>query len=339
MKIIHSNLKSYAHIRKNKEVNTMTKQVCCIGELLIDIFSTDVNVSLKDAENFKRKAGGAPANVAAMVANLGGRASMIGKIGDDSFGEFLIETLKQYKVDTSMVKKDEELPTTIAFVSRDADGERDFQFNRGADQNLKQQDLLLHQIWESSLFHFGSATALLEGTLQRTYLDLMHDAKTKNKFVSFDPNYREDLWKENKQTFIKRSKEAISKADFVKASVEELLMISEEEDLYKGIAKLHDFGAKIVVVTMGKDGSIVSDGQRQELIPSKNVKAVDTTGAGDAFVGAALYQFSKKLDEGKSIIDGDFDYLREVIHFANGAGAAVCTKVGSLTALPSIEEI
>src|SRR5699024_12134396 len=77
---------------------------------------------------------------------------------------------------------------------------RSFQFNRGADQNLKQQDLLLHQIWESSLFHFGSATALLEGALQRTYLDLMHDAKTKNKFVSFDPNYREDLSRSEEHT-------------------------------------------------------------------------------------------------------------------------------------------
>src|SRR5699024_6913389 len=137
--------------------------------LLIDMFSTDVNVSLKQAENFKRKAGGAPANVAVMVANLGGKASMIGKVGNDSFGEFLIETLKQYNVDTSMVKKDEQLLTTIAFVSRDADGERDFQFNRGADQNLEQQDLLLHQVRESSLFHFGSATALLDSALQIKY--------------------------------------------------------------------------------------------------------------------------------------------------------------------------
>src|SRR5690625_3421106 len=80
----------------------MTKQVCCIGELLIDMFSTDVDVSLKDAENFKRKAGGAPANVAATVANLGGKASMIGKVGNDAFGKFLIETLKQYKVDPEL---------------------------------------------------------------------------------------------------------------------------------------------------------------------------------------------------------------------------------------------
>src|SRR5699024_12739890 len=90
----------------------------------------------------------------------------------------------------------------------------------------------------------------------------MQDAKTKNKFISFDPNYREDLWKENKQSFKKGSKEAISKADFVKVSVEELLIISEEEDLHKGIAKFHDLGAKMVVVTMGKDGSIRSEERR-----------------------------------------------------------------------------
>src|SRR5699024_12150194 len=97
-----------------------------------------------EAENFKRKACGAPANVAVIVANIGGKAYIIGKVGNDAFCKFLIETLKQYKVDTSMVKKDEKLPTTIAFVSRDADGERDFQFNRGADQNLEQQDLSLN---------------------------------------------------------------------------------------------------------------------------------------------------------------------------------------------------
>src|SRR5699024_7370792 len=83
-----------------------------------------------------------------------GKFYMIEKVGNDAFGKFLIETLKQYKVDTSMVKKDEKLPTTIAFVSRDANGERDFQFNRGADQNLEQQDLSLNKIWKSSIFHF-----------------------------------------------------------------------------------------------------------------------------------------------------------------------------------------
>src|SRR5699024_11842736 len=126
---------------------------------------------------------------------------------------------KQNKKKTIINKKNKKHTKTIPILSREADGKRDFQFNRGADQNLKQQYLSLNKIWKSSIFHFGSATALLEGALQRTYLDLMQDAKTKNKFISFDPNYREDLWKENKQSFKKGSKEAISKADFVKVSV------------------------------------------------------------------------------------------------------------------------
>src|SRR5699024_11557952 len=122
-----------------------------------------------------------------------------------------------------MVKKDEKLPTTIAFVSRDANGKRDFQFNRGADQNLEQQDLSLNKIWKSSIFHFGSATELLEGALQRTYLDLMKDAKTKNKFISLDPNYREDLWKDKKQYIKNVSIVSLSKS---------LFMILRDEDLY-----------------------------------------------------------------------------------------------------------
>src|SRR5699024_1399003 len=116
-------------------------------------------------------------------------------------------------------------------------------------------------------------------------------------------------------------------------------LITEEGDLYERIANLHDVEAQIVVVTMGKDGFNVYYGQGLELITSQNIKDIEKPAPGDTFLVNALYQFSKKLDEGKSIIDGDFDYLREVIHFANGAGAAVCTKVGSLTALPSIEEI
>lgn len=311
----------------------MNTNVCCVGELLIDMFSADVNVELKQAKNFRRMAGGAPANVAAMVANLGGEASMIGKVGSDAFGEFLIETLQQYNVDTSMVTQDDRLPTTIAFVSRDAEGERDFQFNRGADENLEQQNLDLHHIWASPFIHFGSATALLDGTLRKTYFNLMRDAKAKKKFVSFDPNYRGDLWKENEETFIKRSREAISNADFVKASEEELKMISGESDVAKGIVKFHQFGASVVAITMGKEGAIISDGYRQELVPGKSVQAIDSTGAGDAFVGAVLYRFSKKMEENKRISDASFEFLREVVQFANEVSAEVCTKMGSLTAM------
>ncbi|OJH18978.1 carbohydrate kinase, partial [Bacillus obstructivus] len=109
------------------------------------------DVALKDGDNFKKMAGGAPANVAATIARLGGSASFAGKVGKDSFGDFLIETLEQYDVNTNMISRDEALPTTIAFVSLTADGERDFQFNRGADKNLTMADLSEDQILQSNV--------------------------------------------------------------------------------------------------------------------------------------------------------------------------------------------
>ncbi|MFC3040722.1 carbohydrate kinase [Virgibacillus xinjiangensis] len=314
--------------------------VCCIGELLIDMFCTDVGVELKDGSNFKKLAGGAPANVAAAIARLGGSSSMVGKVGDDSFGTFLIETLEQYDVDTSMVWKDESMPTTMAFVSLEADGERDFQFNRGADQNLRLEELPVDTLLESSVLHFGSATALLDGQLKDTYFELMHRAHDQQQFVSFDPNYRADLWKGNKQWFIDRSKKAISYADFVKVSEEELAIITGEQDTDKGISALHRLGAGIVTVTMGKEGAFLSNGREQKLVPSKPVKSIDSTGAGDAFIGAILYQLANGL-EGKTdnnLADA-FDFLQETVYFANLVGAEVCTKVGSLTALPTLEEV
>ncbi|GAB3055887.1 carbohydrate kinase family protein [Virgibacillus ainsalahensis] len=313
--------------------------VCCVGELLIDMFCTDVGVALKDGENFKRMAGGAPANVAAAIAKLGEKSSMVGKVGNDAFGTFLIETLNQYNVETSFVLKDENLSTTMAFVSLEADGERDFQFNRGADKNLQLDELPVDRLLDSSVLHFGSATALLDGALKETYFELMRQAKDKKKFVSFDPNYRGDLWKGNERGFIERSKQALFYADFVKVSAEELEIITQEQDIHKGVDTLHQLGADIVAVTLGKEGSVISNGKKEKLVPSKPVKSIDSTGAGDAFIGAVLYQFSKRLKENSADVHADFDFLQEVVYFANIVGAQVCTKVGSLTALPALDEV
>lgn len=320
---------------KHKRGGTMTeKNVCCIGELLIDMYCTDVDVALKDGANFKKMAGGAPANVAATIARLGGSASFAGKVGKDSFGDFLIETLEQYDVNTNMISRDEALPTTIAFVSLTADGERDFQFNRGADKNLTMADLSEDQILQSNVIHFGSATALLEGETRNTYLKWMDKASETGIYISFDPNFRQDLWNKNEEEFVRLSKEAISRANFVKVSHEELELITNKKDVSEGVAELHRLGADLVTVTMGKEGSFLSNGKEQEIVPSIEVKAIDATGAGDAFIGAVLYKFAN------SEIDmGDFSQLKEVVRFANKVGAVVCTKIGSLTALPTMEEV
>lgn len=308
--------------------------VICIGELLIDFFCTERGTSLVEGKKFEKQAGGAPANVAAMIAALGGSVAFAGKVGNDSFGDFLIGTLKDLRVDTSMIGKDTEFPTTLAFVSLTEDGERDFQFNRGADKNLSLRDLPEDRLMEAKILHFGSATAFLEGRLRDTYFKVMERGKANGSFISFDPNFRSDLWWGNEVEFIGLSKRAIALADFVKVSDEELVLLTGEEDAMKGIEALHGLGAGIVAVTKGSEGSLLSNGNRRELIPSPKIVQVDTTGAGDAFVGAVLHYFAE-APEMKRIAE-DFTFLKETARKANALAAKVCTEVGALSALAGI---
>ncbi|MEH6905813.1 carbohydrate kinase family protein [Neobacillus drentensis] len=311
--------------------------VICIGELLIDFFCTDVDIDLVKGRNFEKQAGGAPANVCASIVKLGGNALFSGKVGNDPFGHFLKNTLDEVNVDTSMLVLDDEHPTTLAFVSLRINGERDFVFNRGADAFLTEKDLDKERIMESSILHFGSATALLDDPFQTTYLNLMQDAKNKGKFISFDPNFRHDLWKGRREQFVKLVRKGIAIADFVKVSDDELKIISGVENLTEGIAALHQIGAIAVAVTLGKEGTLISNDHHIETIPSIVVDAIDSTGAGDAFVGATLYQLAK-AEEPKSVLE-DFAHLKQIISFSNKVGAMVCTKVGAISALPTQVEI
>jgi fructokinase len=193
------------------------------------------------------------------------------------------------------------------------------------------------RIMEAGILHFGSATALLADPFQSTYLNIMQAAKQEDKFISFDPNYRKDLWKGRRDDFIDLAQKGIAIADFVKVSDEELKIISGMNDIREGIAAFHQLGAQAVAVTLGKEGTLISNGQKIEIVPSIKVDSIDSTGAGDAFVGAALYQLALE-EEPKRVLE-NFEQLKKIISFSNKVGAIVCTKVGAISALPTQEEV
>jgi len=315
----------------------VNSSVICVGELIIDFFCTDVGVDLARGKNFEKQAGGAPANVCATIVKLGGTSVFSGKVGNDPFGHFLKNTLDEINVDTSMLLLDDQHPTTLAFVSLKENGERDFVFNRGADAHLSEEELDKEKLKSAGILHFGSATALLEGPFQFTYLNAIRSANNDGKFISFDPNYRGNLWKERESTFVDLCKGVIGLADFVKVSDEELRMISGIDNILKGVQVFHQLGAKTVAVTLGKDGTLISNGKHQETISSIDVTSIDSTGAGDAFVGAMLFQLSKE-EEPKKVLE-DFEQLKKITMFSNKVGAIVCTKVGAISAIPSMEEL
>ena len=196
-------------------------KVICPGEVLIDFISLENGKKLVDVEKFQKKAGGAPANVATALVKLGASAEFVGAVGKDSFGKFLIETLEHYKVGTSHVIEDPNLGTTIAYVSIDEDGERDFEFMRGADGNISPQQINFEAFNDCKIVHLGSATALLGAQLYEVYQAFIDFATKNDKFISFDPNYRDALYHDKQALFVKHCKEVIKHVDLIKVSEEE----------------------------------------------------------------------------------------------------------------------
>ena len=312
----------------------MTK-VFCIGELLIDFVGENQGSDLSKANDFTKKAGGAPANVACAISKLGGKSCFIGCVGKDPFGSFLLNVLKDGNVDISMAQRSKTF-TTLAFVSLAEDGERDFVFSRGADKELK-YDSSIKKIFHKNLVHFGAATALLGGSLEKAYNHYLFDALTQKSFISFDPNFRGDLWKDNEAHFIKKCLPYVEKSHLCKFSLEEAQLLSGKKDLKEASGYLHEVGAKIIVITLGKDGTYLSMDGFSTLVPSIKVSPVDTTGAGDAFIGCLLYQIAELNDF--NTIFRDSDLLVQMIEKANKAGALTTTKYGAIVALPTLEEI
>ena len=303
------------------------KKVICPGEALIDFVSMDIGKTLKATDGFIKKAGGAPANVAAAISKLGAEAYFCGTVGDDAFGGFLEDTLNNNNINTELLFKIKN-NTTFAFVSLMENGERDFEFARDADECLT-FDMISDRLEEFDLYHFGSATAFMGGNLKDTYFKLKEYAKSNNKIISFDANYRESLFGNNNEEFIKCCKEFIVDSNIVKLSEEEAKLISGIEDIKEASQYIVNLGCENLMVTLGKEGTLLSNREKQILIKTKEVKMKDATGAGDAFIGAVIAQILN--EPGKS--------MEKIVEMANLVGGITTTKLGALESIPTWDEV
>ncbi|MFS4492576.1 carbohydrate kinase family protein [Maribacter sp. 2308TA10-17] len=311
------------------------RNVYCIGELLIDFVAEKQGNDLSKANEFAKKAGGAPANVACAISKLGGKSKFVGCVGNDPFGDFLLDILEENDVDISLAQRSKTF-TTLAFVSLAEDGERDFVFSRGADKKLV-YDSSLKNDFKESIIHLGAATALLGGDLEKAYGRYFFDALTQGAFISFDPNFRGDLWRDEEAVFVKKCMPFIEKAHLCKFSLEEAQLLSGKKDLTEASNFLHEVGAKIIAITLGGEGTFVSTTEIKEIIPSINVKPIDTTGAGDAFIGCLLQQIAR-LQNPDEVFD-DSALLLKMVKNANKAGAITTTNYGAIPSLPTRDEV
>jgi fructokinase len=305
-------------------------KILCIGEALIDMICTDKGQPLSNGENFLKKAGGAPTNVAAAIGALGGKVDIAAKVGNDPFGKHLIEVMQNFKVGTSFMLQDDKHFTTLAFVSLMNNGERDFVFSRGADGQLSDEDLSTLNIADYSIAHFGSATGFLPGPLQVAYKNLLHKALDNNCFVSFDPNYRHLLFPNNTATFIEQSWYFLERCHFFKLSDEEAILLTKTNTVEEAAQQLLQKTKAVFAITIGDKGTMFGYNGSITIIPSISITPVDTTGAGDAFVGALLYQLSNKnLTQINKLPLADW---QNIVTNANKAGARTCEYMGAMEA-------
>ncbi len=308
--------------------------VVALGELLIDF--TENGISPQGNPLLEANPGGAPCNVLAMLNRLGKKTAFIGKVGDDNFGHMLAQTVKESGTDVKNLLFDKTVPTTLAFVHTQPDGDREFSFyrNPGADMMLKKEEVMEDVIRAGKIFHFGTLSSTHPGVREATRHALCV-AKDEGLLISFDPNLREPLWNS-----LEEAREEIayglSWCDILKISDNELEFVTGTNDYTKGVEILRkSYDIPLIFVTLGKEGSrAYYKDLMVEVAPFLQEHTVETTGAGDTFEGCAL---NFVLEHGlEALTESD---LRELLTFANAGASLITTRKGALRVMPSAEEI
>ena len=309
--------------------------IITLGELLIDL--TQNGADENGNGKFTAYPGGAPANVAVAAARLGSEAAFIGKVGDDAFGRSLRTTLEKEGVDTKGLYVCVEHPTTMAIVSVDESGERDFAFYRdpGADTQLTDDEAVSAlKDAKAKILHIGSLSMTNSPGREACEAAVKY-AKENGMLISYDPNYRAALWESEEQAIV-MMKKLLPGTDILKVSDEEMVMLTGSEDFAEGSRIFADLGIDLVMVTMGGDGVFVRRGDYAEQIPGFSVKVADTNGAGDTFAGAMLSQIEKR----EGMLNGlTNDELKEFVVYANKAASLTCSRHGAIPAMPFASEV
>jgi len=310
--------------------------VAALGEVLIDMTQSGAD-SLGNGI-FTAYPGGAPANVAVAAARLGAKSAFIGKVGNDSFGRGLAEILKKEGVGISGLYFCDEVPTTMALVSVDPGGERNFSFyrNPGADTQLTEKEALTSLEGEAfpKILHIGSLS-MTTSPSREACLAAVRYAKEKGILVSYDPNYRAALW-DSEEHAVEMMKVLLPYADILKVSDEEMKMLTGTEDFEEGSKALSQAGPSLVMITLGSKGVFLRCGEYAEVIPGFKVTVADTNGAGDTFLGAMLAQIAER---NCSPVKTERELLKSMAVYANRAAALTCSRPGAIPAMPFAGEL
>ncbi|ELE1962275.1 aminoimidazole riboside kinase [Vibrio vulnificus] len=276
--------------------------------------------------------GGAPANVAVAISRLGGDSAFFGRVGQDPLGRFMKQTLTDEKVNTDDMLLDEAQRTSTVIVDLDDDGERSFTFmvKPSADQYFSFEDI---PTFASGQWMHSCSIALANEPSRSATLEAMKRMKSAGGFISFDPNLREEVWADPSQ-IQEVVMSVVNLADLVKFSEEELTFLTNTETLDTALDALNAAPNKLIIVTLGARGAlVVYNGECRVIEGTKVEQVIDTTGAGDAFVGGMLTKLSQNADW------RSWSQVKAAVHWGNCCGALATTQKGAMTALPSLAQL
>lgn len=299
--------------------------ILAVGELLIDFSPAGVRTN----PLFEMNPGGAAANVLAACAALGGSTEFIGSVGMDNFGDFLERELHKAGVGTAGLVKRGGQHTKLAFVTIDDNAVPSFTFvQEKGSPVIRKEEIRYELLQRTNILYFGSV-CFTSPESRDAIREILKRAKlNRHTLTAFDPNYRPAQW-ENIDDAQKYISEGISYADIVKLSRSEAQMITGEEDYEKAAEKIFTSGKTAVYITLGEEGTYFISTHERGIVESKEVHAVDTTGCGDAFMGALLFGYLNMPSQ----------MQHERVNFANTAGALCATKSGAIPAMPTMQEV
>ncbi len=313
-------------------------RLIAIGEALIDFIPDRHGCEFREVGAFAPAIGGAPANVCAAYARLGGKASLISQLGDDPFGHKIMFELEQFGVDTSAISLTDKANTALAFVSLAGDGNRTFSFYRkpSADMLLTPEQIDTKVFEGAYALHFCSVS-LGDFPMKDAHRKAVSEMKKRGGIISFDPNLRFQLWDDRsrlKSTVL----EFIPLCNILKISDEELEFITGKSDINDALPFLFTGEVKTVVYTCGDGGAYAFTKDCQCFSPAKKVDVIDTTGAGDGFIGSFLFRLNQMGKTKDTLAAMQADELKRCVDFSNEFCALSVTRHGAIASYPDMKD-
>ncbi len=310
--------------------------IVALGELLVDMFPEEIGRPLAEVSAFRPKPGGAPANVAVAVARLGLRSGFIGKVGDDAFGHHLAGVLAAEGVEVRGMRFDRRARTALAFIAKPDVNHYEILFyrNPGADMRLKPAELDESLLRGARAFHFGSISLIHQPSRSAT-LAAAEIARAAGALVSFDVNYRPDLW--SRSSARARVRSTIPQVALLKVNEVEAEILTGTRDPFAASQTLLEMGPALCVVTLGPEGSVFRIAEGAAYVPAFEVETVDATGCGDAYIAGLLCQLVSAPGGWRSLLT--LARMREAVRYASAVAALTAQTLGVIPALPTAAQV